>query len=57
MNWIVSKRVFEDPLWTLFGSLLSSKEFSGQILEVCKVFVLWFLPCLYQQPLHVSQSY
>jgi hypothetical protein len=68
MNLIVSKWVFEDPLWTLFGSLLSSKGFSGQIqsiffpklhaiLQVCKVLVLWCLLWLYQQPLHVSQAY
>jgi hypothetical protein len=31
INWIVSKWVFENPLWSRFGTLLSSKEFSGQI--------------------------
>jgi hypothetical protein len=31
MNWIVSRWVFEDPLWSNFGTLLSSKRFLGQI--------------------------
>jgi hypothetical protein len=68
MNCIVSKWVFEDPLWTLFGSLLLSKRFLGQIQSKflskascnpmsLQGIVLWFLPCLYQQPLHVSQAY
>jgi hypothetical protein len=31
MNWIVSKCVFEDTLWSHFGTLLLSKRFLGQI--------------------------